>query len=259
MLFRLTLATIFQRKSWIVGLFMVVALPFILPQLSSGTENPTLLKPAIAQAAWAMAWLSAIFWGFFTAARQGESNANSGLGEYFLTTGLSATRQMLQMWLAVFCFVAPLGLAAAAVSIFAASPSLPDERSMWLTTNLQYAVLFILSIAPLLALALSVASRFGGITGFATSAFLAVYGLYGVGYMKMLLQLEENRILQWLWTASPHYHFADPTERLRYKLGAIASNGGFSEGFPLLLAYFTGIFLVYLALSRLLFRTRATA
>ncbi len=254
MLFRLTLATIFRRKSWIVGLFVVVVLPFILPQISSSTENPTLLKPAIAQATWAMAWLSAIFWGFFTAARQGESNANSGLGEYFQTTGLSATRQMLEMWLAVFCFVAPLGLIAAAVCVLAASPALPDERSMWLTTNLQYALLFILTIAPLLALALSVASRFGGITGFVTSAFLAVYGLYGVGYMQQLLQLEGNRLLQWIWTVSPHYHFADPTERLRYKQGALDPGS-----FPLFLAYFAGIFLVYLAVSRLLFRTRAAA
>ncbi len=50
------------------------------------------------------------------------------------------------------------------------------------------------------------------------------------------------------------YHFADPTERLRYKLGAIAW-----DKFPLLLAYFGGILLVYAALSRLLFRARATA
>lgn len=253
-LFRLTLSTIFQRKSWVVGLFMVAVLPFLLPQISSATENPVLTKPAIAQATWAMAWLAAILWGFFTAARQGESNVRSGLGEYFQTNGVSPTRQMLEMWLAVFCFVAPLGLIAAGVCILAASPSLPDERSMWLATNLQFAVLYILTIAPLLALALSVASRFGGITGFATSAFLAIYGLYGVGYMKMLLQLEGNRILQWLWTASPHYHFADATDRLRYKQGAIDS-----EKFPLFLAYFGGIFLVYIALSRLVFRARATA
>lgn len=253
-LFRLTIFTIFQRKSWIIGLFMVAALPFILPQLSSSTENPTLLKPAIAQTTWAMAWLASVFWGFFTAARHGESNARSGLGEYFQTTGMSATRQMMEMWLAVFCYVAPLGLIAAGISILAASPALPDERAMWLTTNLQYAVLFILTIAPLLALSLSIASRFGGISGFLSSAFIAFYGLYGVGYMKMLLQLEENRVLQWLWTASPHYHFADPTERLRYKLGAIDP-----AKFPLFLAYFGGIFLVWFAFSRLFFRSRVAA
>lgn len=253
-LFRLTLLTIFQRKSWIIGLFMVAVLPFLLPELSSSTENHALRKPAIAQATWALAWISAIFWGFFTAARQGEANVRSGLGEYFQTNGLSATRQLLEMWLAVLTFVAPLGLAAASVAILAASPTLPDERSMWLTTNLQYTVLFILTLAPLLALAMSVASRFGGISGFVSAAFLAFYGLYGVGYMKLFLQIEHNRVLQWLWTASPHYHFADPTERLRYKLGTIDPGK-----FPLFLAYFGGIFLVWFAVSRLLFRTRATA
>ncbi len=150
--------------------------------------------------------------------------------------------------------MAPLGLIAAAISILAASPGLPDERAMWLTTNFQYAVLFILTIAPLLALSLSIASRFGGISGFISSAFVAFYGLYGVGYMKMFLQLEQNRVLQWLWTASPHYHFADPTERLRYKLGAIDP-----AKFPLFLAYFGGIFLVWFAFSRLFFRSRVAA
>jgi hypothetical protein len=85
-LYRLTTATLFQWKSWVICLFAVGVLPFVLPQISSATENGTLLKPAIAQATWAMALLSAIFWGFFTAAKLGENNARSGVGEYFLTS-----------------------------------------------------------------------------------------------------------------------------------------------------------------------------
>jgi len=72
--------------------------------------------------------------------------------------------------------------------------------------------------------------------------------------MKMLLSVESSPLMTWLWSVSPHYHFADPTERLRYKLGAI--DGG---QFPLLLAYFAGILLLYVAISRLLFRTKVTA
>lgn len=253
-LFKLTLSTIFRRKSWAICALLVLAFPFFLPYLSSGTENPALVKPALAQAAWAMTWLTTIFWGFFIAARLGELNSRSGVGEYFLTTGVSATRQLLQIWSAVLVFVAPLGLAAAIVCILGASPALPDERNMWIATNLQYALLFVLVVAPLIAIAIATASRFGSITGFICSAGLAVYGLYGVGYMKLLMSTEGNPLLTWLWSSSPHYHFADPTERLRYKLGAI----DWSD-FPLLLTYFFGIFLIHTALSRIVFRAKASA
>ena len=253
-LFRLTTATLFRRKSWVICAFAVGVLPFLLQQISTGTENPALLKPAIAQATWAMALLSAVFWGFYTAAKQGESNARSGVGEYFMTTGVSPTRQLFEIWLSIFTVLAPLPLIAAGVCVFAASPSMPDERSMWIATNLQYAVLYLLVMAPLVAVAAAIASRFGGICGFLTSGGLALYGLYGVGYLRYLGDLQGNPVLKWLWAFSPHYHFADPTERLRYKLGAIAW-----DKFPLLLAYFGGILLVYAALSRLIFRARATA
>lgn len=252
-LYRLTTATLFRRKSWVLCVFAVGVLPFLLTQISSGTENPSLMKPAIAQATWAMALLSAIFWGFFTAAKQGESNARSGLGEYFLTTGVSAGRQLFEMWLSVFTFLVPLPLISAAICILAASPAMADERSMWIATNFQYSLLFLFAMCPLVALACAVASRFGSITGFLTSSGLAIYGLYGVGYLKVLGDLEGNAFLKWVWAASPHYHFADPTERLRYKLGAIDW-----EKFPLLLAYFGGIMLAHAAISRLLFRARAT-
>ena len=253
-LYRLTTATLFRRKSWVICAFAVGILPFLVQFISSGTENPALLKPAIAQATWAMALLSAIFWGFFTASKQGESNARSGLGEYFLTTGVSASRQLFEMWLSIFTFLAPLPLLATGICILFASPGQPDERSMWLATNLQYGILFLVVMAPLVALASAVASRFGSITGFIASSSLALYGLYGVGYLKLLANLENSPVLKWVWASSPHYHFADPTERLRYKLGAISW-----DKFPLLLAYFGGILLIYAVISRLLFRVRATA
>ncbi len=253
-LFKLTLSTTFHRKSWAICGILVIAFPFILPYLSSGSENPVLFKPALAQASWGLAWLSAIFWGFFVAARTGEQNARSGIGEYMLASGISATRQMLQMWLAIIAYVAPLGLVAALMSILFASPSLADERSMWIATNLQYALLFALVVSPLIALALAVSSRFGSITGFIASAGTCVYGLYGANYLKNYLSVESNALVRWIWQASPHYHFADPTERLRYKMGAIE----WSQ-FPLLVSYFVGIFLLYTAVSRLLFRTRAIA
>ncbi|MES2657453.1 MAG: hypothetical protein V4689_02485 [Verrucomicrobiota bacterium] len=253
-LFRLTLATIFQRKAWAICALAVIALPFALPMISSATEKPILVQPARIQAAWGTLWVCTLLWGLFTAAKEGETNAKTGVGEYFQTTGLSATRQLFEIWLAVFCFVAPLAVITAAICQFAAAPSDPVELAMWWTLNLQYLTLFLLVTGPLLALATALASRFGGITGFAITLGITLYGLYGVGYLKNMLQLEENPILRGVWLFSPHYNFADLTQRLFFKTGALPTGDFWS-----MILYFGGILAVYTGLSRLCFRTKLSA
>ena len=253
-LFRLTLATVFQRKAWILCYFAVLVLPFVLPMISSATEKPILTQPARILAAWNTLWICSLLWGLFTAAREGETNARTGIGEYFLTTGVSATRQLFEIWLAVFCFVAPLVLITALICHFGAAPADPVERQMWGVLNAQYAALFLLVIAPLLALATALASRFGGIAGFATTLGMTLYGLYGVGYLDQMLRLESNPILRGLWTFSPHYRLADLTQRLYFKAGALPM-----EAFGMMILYFAGILAVYSGISRLCFRTKLNA
>jgi hypothetical protein len=253
-LFRLTLATIFQRKAWAICAFAVIALPFVLPLISSATEKPILVQPARILAAWNTLWICTLVWGLFTAAREGETNAKSGIGEYFLTTGTSASRQLFEIWLAVFCFIAPLTLITALICQFAAAPADPVERSMWWVLNAQYAALFLLVISPLLALATALASRFGGITGFSVTLLITLYGLYGVGYLDQMLKLEANSILRGLWMFSPHYRFADLTQRLYFKTGALPS-----DAFWTMILYFGGILAVYTGVSRLCFRTKLSA
>jgi hypothetical protein len=253
-LFRLTFATIFQRKAWAICAFAVIVLPFALPMISSATEKPILVQPARILAAWGTLWVCTLLWGFFTAAREGETNAKSGVGEYFQTTGLSATRQLFEIWLAVFCFIAPLALLTAAICQFATAPSDPVERSMWWTLNIQYATLFLLVTGPLLALATALASRFGGITGFAVTLGITIYGLYGVGYLDNMLKLEANPVLQSVWLFSPHYRFADLTQRLYFKTGALPSAAFWS-----MVLYFGGILAVYVGISRLCFRAKISA
>lgn len=251
-LYRLILATIFQRKAWALCAFAVLVIPFTLPLISSASEKPILLQPARIQASWGTLWICSLLWGLFTAAREGENNAKSGIGEYFRTTGVSPSHQLFQIWLAVFSYIAPLTLITVLISHFGALPSDPKEQSMWLVVHLQYATLFLLAIAPLLALAASLASRFGGITGFTSTTFLALYGLYGVGYLDNLLKLETNPFLRAIWTYSPHYRYADLTQRLYFKTGALPG-----DAFALMVAYFLGILTIYALLSRLTFRTRS--
>jgi len=253
-LFRLTVATIFHRKAWAICAVAVILLPFALPLISSATEKPSLLQPARILAAWNTLWCCTLLWGFFTAAHQGEDNAKSGLGEYFLSNGVSATRQLFEIWCAVFCFIAPLTLATAAICQWAASPADPVERSMWWILNLQYASLFLLIMAQLLALAIALASRFGSIVGFSVSLALALYGLWGVAYLENLLKLEENPVLRGIWLYSPQYRFADLTQRLYFKSGALPS-----PAFWTMALYFLGILAVYVGISRLCFRTQASS
>lgn len=253
-LFRLTLATVFQRKAWAICLLAIVALPFVLPLISSASEKPLLVQPARIQAAWGTLWICTLLWGLFTAARQGEANARTGIGEYFLTSGVSATRQLIEIWLALLCFIAPFALVAAAICQFTAAPADPVERAMWWTLNAQYLVLFLVATAPLLVLATALASRFGGITGFAVTLTLALYGLYGVGYLDNLLKIEHSPLLEAVWLYSPHYRFADLTQRLYFKSGALPA-----DAFVKLTLYFLGILIAYAGVSRLCFRTKLSA
>lgn len=254
-LFRLTFATIFQRKAWAICAFAIIVLPFVLPLISSATEKPILEQPARIMAAWNTLWISALVWGLFTAAREGESNAKSGIGEYFLTTGVSSARQLFEIWLAIFTFIAPMAVITMLICQFGALPSNPAERSMWWQMNLQYAAMFLLVIAPLLALSTALASRFGGITGFAATLCIALYGLFGVGYLDNMVKIEENAFIKGFLLFSPQYRFAgDLTQRLCLKSGPIPATW-----FWTMALYFIGITAVYAGLARICFRSKSNA
>ena len=253
-LFKLTFATIFRRKAWAICLFAVLVLPFALPMISSASEKPLMVQPARIQAAWGTLFVCTMVWGFFAASRLGETNTRSGTGEYFRTTGLSATRQLFEIWLALFCYVAPLAFVAAGICLFAATPGDPSEKAMWWTLNFQYLTLFLLVFAPLLALACALSSRFGSIAGFSATFLIALYGLYGVGYLDNMLKVEANPALQAVWLYSPHYRLADLTQRLYFKTGALSG-----EVFRNMVLYFAAILAVHAGISRLCFRTNSNA
>ena len=94
-------------------------------------------------------------------------------------------------------------------------------------------------------------SRF---TGFSVTLLITLYGLYGVGYLDNMLKLEENAILQSFLLFSPQYRFADLTQRLCFKSGALPTGA-----FWTMIVYFAGILAVYTGLSRLCFRTKLSA
>ncbi len=253
-LYRLTLATILQRKVWIVAMLCVLALPIILPYLTSYERNPSLIEPARAQAAWICLWVVSLAWLLFQAARFGDESARSGLGAYFLSTGVSRLSQMVQIWLACLTFLIPFVILTVAVCLIGAMPSGEGQIQMWVATNLQYAALFLLVVAPLALVAISVGSRFGATVGYLLPLSLSLYGIYGVGYLALMTAEQGNLLIEWLYVISPHYHLADLTPRLVFKHGSMLA-----PEFLQLVAYFVGIKLVLSMFSTVCFQAKPAA
>ena len=251
-LFRLTLATIIQRKVWVIMLLCVALFPTVLPYLTPHDANPTLIQPARAQAAWVTLWVVSIGWILFQAAGFGDNTSKSGLGSYFLSGGMSRVCQMIQLWLACVIFLLPLVVVTLAVVILGAMPSGEGQVGMWIAVNLQYALLLILVVSPLMLVAISLGSRFGATAGYVVPLFLALYGMYGVGYLAMMTEVEDNVILDTIYVLSPHYHLADLTPRLIFSQGAMLG----SE-FMQVVMYFLGLKLIFSVFSALIFRAKS--
>lgn len=220
-LYKLTLASILSRKTFAIFAFLILSLPFALPLMTPWESKPSLLEPARAQMAWMLLWTSAIGWLFFQGATIGDRWASHGILEYFKTLGVSRWRQMGQLWLSCFTVFAGMMVITFLISTFTAMPGNEVEARHWVMTNLQYALLFLLVVAPLLALSIALGTRFNGAAAYAVTIGLALYGLFGIGFLEVFLADNDNVLLNLLYLISPHYHLSDLTSRLVFKLGAI--------------------------------------
>lgn len=220
-LYRLTLVSILSRKTFAIFAVLLLALPFALPYMTPWESKPSLLEPARAQMAWMLLWTSAIGWLLFQGATIGDRWSAHGLLEYFKTLGVSRWRQMGQLWLSCFTVFAGMIAITFSISTFSAMPGDPLEARHWVATNLQYTLLFLLVVAPLLALSISLGTRFNGAAAYAVTIGLALYGLFGISYLEIFLADNDNPVLNLLYLISPHYHLSDLTSRLVFKLGAL--------------------------------------
>jgi len=248
-LYKLTLVSILNRKTFAIFAILLLALPFVLPLMTPWESKPTLLEPARAQAAWMLLWTTAIGWLLFQGATIGDRWSSHGILEYFKTLGLSRRQQMVQMWLSCFTVFAGMILITFLISTFTAMPSDPVEARHWLITNFQYLLLFLLVVAPLLILAISLGTRFNGAAAYAITIGLALYGLFGIGYLEVFLADNKNVFLNLLYIFSPHYHLSDLTSRLVFKLGAVPWNE-----LGRITAYLGGTALITVGISYQLYR-----
>ena len=80
-LYKLTLATIVTRKTFVIFAVLFLLLPLLMPLLTPWEEKPQLLEPARAQTAWSMLWLPALGWLFYQGASFGDKWASRGVLE----------------------------------------------------------------------------------------------------------------------------------------------------------------------------------
>lgn len=248
-LYKLTLASILTRKTFAIFAFLLIALPFVLPIMTPWETKPSLLEPARAQAAWGLLWVSALGWLLFQGATIGDRWASHGILEYFKTLGVSRRRQMLQLWLSCFTVFLGFMLITLLISTFTAMPTDPVEAKHWLWTNLQYFLLFLLVTAPLLIFSIALGTRINGAAAYAISIGFALYGLFGIGYLEVFLADNKNLFLNLVYILSPHYHLADLTSRLVFKLGALPA-----PELGQIIAYLGGLGVFLIGLSYPLYR-----
>ncbi|MCU0794369.1 MAG: hypothetical protein MUF31_00335 [Akkermansiaceae bacterium] len=249
-LFRLTLLTLWARKTWVLVYLSMLLLPFALPHIAPVEELPKLVQPARAHAAWQLAWLLGIFWGLSQAARLGDGNSRTGVGNLLRSQGVGPLSQLGSLWLGLMVYLVPVALVAALICSTAAAPAYEGEKGMWYATNAQFVLLYLLAMGPLALLGIGIASRFGAMVGLMVPVALGLYGLHGVGYLGDTIKMGGNPVLEWAYIISPHYHLADLTPRLLFKMGGLAG-GALGE----YVVYFLVLGLVLAAGARLMFKT----
>lgn len=250
-LFKLTLTTIITRKTFLIFAVLFAIFPLVLPMVTPWEEKPQLLEPARAQTAWSMLWILALGWLLYQAASFGDRWASRGVLEYLKTMGSGRLSQLLQIWLS--CLTPFLGFVAAVIGICLvfAMPSNPEEGKMWVATNFQYAFLFLLVVGPLALVAIALGTRLNATAAYVITGAVALYGLFGIGYLDFFLSQSGQPVLDLLYIISPHYHLADLTSRLVFKLGALDSSTFVSSA-----VYLGGVGLVLVAIACGLFREK---
>lgn len=222
-LLRLSLAGLMGRGSCWLLLLGALVFVWIAPLLTPWEENPQILQPARAQAAWIYAWIALFTWLPFQAAVLGSRLRREGMLEHLQAGGVGKASQCLQLTFAMLIWMLAVVAIAAVICLTLTSPKRPEEAAMWRTLVLQYSVLYSLCGAPLLLLAVAIGTRTAEIIAFIAPVGLLLIGLFGAAWLAPILGGSGSDVLKSLWLALPHYHLADLTPRLVFKMGPLPS------------------------------------
>lgn len=215
-----TTGLVVRGSCWLVlGGALVFA--WLAPLITPWEEKPVILQPARAQAAWLYAWLALFTWLPFQAAALGHRLRREGMLEHLHAGGIRPWSLYLQMNASLLVWAAALAAAAAAVCIFFCSPSNPAEAGRWVALVLQYVTLYALVAGPLIMLGVALGTRTSEVIAFLLPVGLLFLGLFGAGWLEPVLTSNGSPLFKAIWLAIPHYHLADLTPRLVFKMGPL--------------------------------------
>lgn len=220
-LFRLSLTGLATRGSCWLLLAGAVVFTWLLPLITPWEENPVLLQPARAQAAWIYAWLVLLTWLPFQAAALGQRLRREGWLEHFRAAGTGPCGLWLQASAAVALWLAAVVVVVCGLCLLLAMPARPEEARLWVGLVAQYGALYLVCGLPLVLLALALGTLTVEVVAFLVPAGLLFTGLAGALWLAPLLGGAQSGVLQGLWLALPHYHLADLTPRLVFKMGPL--------------------------------------
>lgn len=222
-LLRISLAGIYSRGSCWLLLAGAIAFAWLAPLVAPWEENPVILQPARAQAAWIYAWIALFTWLPFQAAALGNRFRGEGMLEHLRAGGQSPGSLFLQLAGAVMLWMLCIGLLSLIVTVGFCRPGQPEEAVLWVKLTLQYFVLYSLSAAPLLLLGIALGVRFSEVVAFLVPVGILFAGLFGGSILGPVLADSPSPVLKAVWVALPHYHLADLTPRLVFKMGPLPS------------------------------------
>lgn len=223
-LFRLSLADLMGRGSCWLLLGGAVVFAWLAPLLTPWEENPQIFQPARAQAAWFYAWLALFTWLPFQAAALGHRLRSQGMLEHLRAAGKSAVSLWLQLSAAVLVWMFAVMAIAAAVCLGYCMPAKPGEAELWVQLVGQYAALYAICAVPLLLLGVALGTRTAEVIAFLVPVGLLFVGLFGAAWLAPLLGGADSDAVKSIWLALPHYHLADLTPRLVFKMGPLPTS-----------------------------------
>lgn len=220
-LFRICMAGLAVRGScWLLlgGLFVFA---WAAPLLTPWQENPNILQPARAQAAWVYAWLILATWLPFQAAALGRRLRTDGLLEFQRARGAGPLSLCAQISASILIWMLLVTVFACLICVTMCLPKHPDEARLWLELVLQYATLYTLVAVPLVLLGVALGTCAGEVIAFLVPAFLLFTGLIAASWLEPVLTGSSSFLHRLAWLGLPHYHLADLTPRLVFKMGPL--------------------------------------
>ena len=85
----------------------------------------------------------------------------------------------------------------------------------------QYGALMVVSGVPLCLFGVALGTRVGEVVAYLIPVFLLFVGLIAASWVAPLLAGSERTLFRSAWLILPHYHLADLTARLVFKMGAL--------------------------------------